>query len=239
MSIHEKYQRAINEAVSLRDTARVQAHLFSLDARKRWGEIEDALRNAERAAGQDGTPVTDAVVSAIEHAGKEAREFLRRHVNGVPELDAPVQTIMTDQPAICRPGDCAVAAATIMWERNCGAVPIVGKGNVLLGIVTDRDLAMSAYLRSQPLSQIRLDTVMSKSVCTLGPTSTVGDALLCMGENRIRRVLITDEEGHLQGIVALADVARYVESLPGAERACRVLGSTLASISARPSTPAS
>lgn len=234
MSISEKYHHALNEVASLRDAARVQAHLFSMDARKRWDEIEDALRKAEWAAGQHGTPVTDAVVSTLEHAGKQAREFLRRHINGVAELNAPLETIMTQKPAFCRPSDSARAALQIMWEHNCGAVPIVGKGNVALGIVTDRDLAMTAYLRSQPLSEIRLDSVMSKLLCTLGPSDTVGDALLCMGSNRIRRIVVTDGEKSLRGVVALADIARYVESLHGAEGAYRVLSGTLASISARP-----
>ncbi len=234
MSMLDKYHDALNEVVSLRDAARVQAHLFSMDARKRWDELEDVLRKAEGSASQQGTPVTDAVVSTLEHAGKQAREFLRRHINGVPELDAPLESIMTQKVAFCRPEDPAQAAAQIMWEHNCGAVPIVGKGNVVMGLVTDRDLAMTAYLRSSPLAEIRLDSVMSKLLCTLGPSNTVGDALMCMGGNRIRRVVITDGDRNLRGIVALADVARYVESLRGAEGACRILSSTLGSISARP-----
>src|SRR5690606_15594153 len=111
------------------------------------------------------------------------------HINGVAELDTPLESIMTQKPAFCRPGDSAHAAAQAMWQHNCGAIPIVGKGNVVLGIVTDRDLAMTAYLRSTPLSEIRLDSLMSKLVCTLAPVNTVGDALLCMGGNRVRRVV--------------------------------------------------
>lgn len=234
MSIFEKFQQARNEVTVLRDVARIQAHLFSMDARKRWDDIEGALRSAERAATEDGTPVTDALISTLEDAGNQAREFLRRHMNRVPELDLPVKVLMTENPATCRPSESARATAQIMWDQNCGAVPVVNQQNVALGIVSDRDLAMTAYLRNQALSEIRLDSVMSKILCAVRPTNTVGDVLLCMSENRVRRVLVTDHGGHLLGIVALADVARYVQSLQGSDGACRMLNGTLASISAHP-----
>jgi CBS domain-containing protein len=234
MTMSEKYQQVKDEVISLRDVARVQAHLFSMDARKRWDDIDDALRSAERTASQDGTPMTDAVISTLEHASSQAREFLHRHMNRVPELDIPIKVLMTETPATCHPGDSGQAAAQIMWDHNCGAVPVVGQDNIALGIVTDRDLAMTAYLRRQPLFEIPLDSVMSKVLCTLRPTSTVGEALLCMSSSRVRRVLITDNDGHLLGIVALADLARYVQSLQGSDGACRILSSTLASVCARP-----
>jgi CBS domain-containing protein len=234
MSIFEKFQQAKNEVTVLRDVARVQAHLFSMDARRRWEDIEEALRNAEKAATEDSTAMTDALISTLEDARSQAREFLRRHMNRIPELDLPVKILMTESPATCQMDDSGQAAAQIMWDHNCGAVPIVDSENTALGVVTDRDLAMTSYLRRQDLSGLRLDSIMSKILCTVRPTDTVGDALLCMSENRVRRVLVTDVGGRLLGIVALADLARYVQSLHGSDGACRILSSTLASVSARP-----
>jgi len=76
------------------------------------------------------------------------------------------EKIMTREVASCRPDDTLNDAARIMWERDCGFVPVTAEdsGGRVVGIVTDRDLCMAAYTRGQRLADIRVGEVMSTGV---------------------------------------------------------------------------
>ena len=69
-----------------------------------------------------------------------------------------VQQIMTKTVSSCLPDDTTNQAARIMWERDCGFVPVVeGRASQrVVGVVTDRDICIAAYTKNRPLDQIRL-----------------------------------------------------------------------------------
>ena len=82
------------------------------------------------------------------------------------------EKIMTSDVATCRPEDTLNEAARIMWERDCGFVPVTAEtsdGRVV-GILTDRDVCMAAYTRGQRLGEIRVADVMSKDICSCKAT---------------------------------------------------------------------
>ena len=118
-----------------------------------------------------------------------------------------VKEVMTDSPSTCLATDSANEAARIMWECDCGSVPVVDAGGRAVGIVTDRDICMAAYFRGQPLTQIQLGEIMSKDLCTVSADSELSDAERLMQERQIRRLPVVDN-GCLVGIVSLADIAR-------------------------------
>ena len=62
------------------------------------------------------------------------------------------QSIMTDSPAVCTPDTTAQDAARMMEENDCGSLPVVeGRDSMkLVGMVTDRDLAIRVLGRGQP-----------------------------------------------------------------------------------------
>jgi CBS domain-containing protein len=65
-----------------------------------------------------------------------------------------VKDLMTKNVKTCRPSDLLNAAARIMWEEDCGCVPVVGDDNQLVGMLTDRDICMATYTRNQPPGSI-------------------------------------------------------------------------------------
>ena len=70
-----------------------------------------------------------------------------------------VKDVMTTSPGTCSVSDMANEAARIMWDRDCGSVPVIDAAGHVVGIVTDRDICMAAYFQGRPLSAIPLANV--------------------------------------------------------------------------------
>lgn len=119
-----------------------------------------------------------------------------------------VHEIMSRQVATCRPENHAGDAARIMWEHDCGCVPVCDADGDLVGIVTDRDLCMAAYLRGVPLSEIGIESVMTRSVQTCRPTDPIEEVERRMSAAQVRRIPIVGGVGQVVGIVSLSDIVR-------------------------------
>jgi CBS domain-containing protein len=98
-------------------------------------------------------------------------------------------------------------AARLMWEKDIGAVPVVDDGGRLIGIVTDRDIAMATYLRGATLRDIPVRSLMTTEVITARASDSVNDVSALMSRRQVRRVPIVDDQNALIGIVSLNDLA--------------------------------
>jgi CBS domain-containing protein len=98
-------------------------------------------------------------------------------------------------------------AARLMWDKDIGAVPVVDEEGRLIGIVTDRDIAMATYLRGVTLWDIPVSTVMTTEVISAHADDPVSDVSELMSRRQVRRVPIVDDRGSLIGIVTLDDLA--------------------------------
>jgi CBS domain-containing protein len=119
-----------------------------------------------------------------------------------------VQELMTRPAHHCHAGDTLDVAARLMWEHDCGCLPVLDGGGELVGIVTDRDLCMAAYTRGLPLAAIRVDGTMAHTVIVCRPEETVSSALRRMETHDVRRLPVVGAHGQLVGILSLADVVR-------------------------------
>jgi CBS domain-containing protein len=126
-----------------------------------------------------------------------------------------VKELMTRTPALCTCEDTANEAARIMWERDCGAVPVVDESGRLAGIVTDRDICMAAYFQGAPLSAIPLSRIMTREVCTCQAEDEIGAAEHTMQLHRVRRLPVVENGGSVVGILSLSDVAQGVRRTSG------------------------
>jgi CBS domain-containing protein len=121
-----------------------------------------------------------------------------------------IREVMTAHPESCGVNDTANDAVRIMWERDCGVVPVIDSMGRVSGIVTDRDLCMAAYFQGTPLTEIRLADVMTPAPATCTVDLDLASAEQLMRERQIRRLPVVDSDGSLLGIVSLADVAMAV-----------------------------
>ena len=83
---------------------------------------------------------------------------------------------MTRDVRACSVHDSLNAAARVMWENDCGCVPIVDSQGRLVGIVTDRDICMAAYTQGVPLEAIPLERVMAARVISCSRTDDLETA---------------------------------------------------------------
>jgi CBS domain-containing protein len=146
-----------------------------------------------------------------------------------------VQDLMTKSVDCCLPDESANEAARIMWERDCGFVPIVENRQTqrVVGVVTDRDICMAAYTKGRPLDQIRLEELMSSRVRTCRAAEDVAQAEQAMREAQVHRLPVVDDAAQLLGVISLSDVAREARREIGARRrdvTIGEIGETLAAI---------
>lgn len=115
--------------------------------------------------------------------------------------------IMTRDPECCRPDQTARDAARVMRDRDCGCVPIVDTAGSVVGIVTDRDLAVRGIATGKE-STTKLNDLMTPAATCCGPDDDLRDVEQKMAELQIRRIPIVDAGGHCVGIISQADIAR-------------------------------
>jgi len=75
-----------------------------------------------------------------------------------------VEQLMTRNAKTCQPHESLNRAAQLMWEGDIGCIPIVDEANRVVGMVTDRDIAMATYLQGRAPSDISVGAAMSKTV---------------------------------------------------------------------------
>lgn len=121
-----------------------------------------------------------------------------------------VRNIMTTSVACCRPEDSLESAATQMWHRDCGALPVCdpAQDDKVIGMVTDRDICMHACFQRRPLTELQVAGAMSRGVKCCQPGDAIQMAEQIMREASIRRLPVVDDDGRLVGIISLADIAR-------------------------------
>ena len=127
--------------------------------------------------------------------------------------------IMTANPRTVTPDTNLPEVARLMKDEDVGMVPVVasGGGN-LLGVVTDRDIAIRAVAEGRNPSDVRVSDVMSTDVTTCTADDSVDRLMDVMGREQVRRLPIVDERGALVGVVAQADVVRHARDDRKAER---------------------
>ncbi|HLV20179.1 MAG TPA: CBS domain-containing protein [Polyangiaceae bacterium] len=144
-----------------------------------------------------------------------------------------ISAIMERDVKTCGPADSLREAALLMWEGDCGAVPVLDDHRRVVGMITDRDICMSAFFKDVPLSTINIEEVMSRQVHCCRPEQTVAEAEALMREAQVRRVPIVNDEHELVGILSLADIARTMRTQPPSashEISLAAVGETLAGI---------
>jgi CBS domain-containing protein len=119
-----------------------------------------------------------------------------------------VEQVMTRDVKSCSPHDTLNTAARIMWENDCGCVPVVDENARVVGVLTDRDICMATYTQGRTLTDIQVRSVMATAVHTCKRDDTIAFAEGLMQGYKIRRLPVTDADGRLVGILSLNDIVR-------------------------------
>ena len=95
-----------------------------------------------------------------------------------------------------------------MQQRDCGSI-LVAKDDRLLGVITDRDLALRCVAESHHPAETTAEQVMTKEILYCRDTDSMEDVALNMTKNKVRRLPVLDKDKRLVGIVSLGDLATH------------------------------
>jgi CBS domain-containing protein len=141
-----------------------------------------------------------------------------------------IQELMSKPAVTCSQDDSLNIAARLMWEHDCGALPVLGEDGKVVGMLTDRDICMAAYTQGKPLAAMRVASAMARQVHFCLASESIEAAERLMTDKRIRRLPVLDEEGRPVGVLSLNDLARGASSEGGGNGAQRDVARTLAAI---------
>lgn len=224
-------RRALEQLQALRDEAKVQWHLLGMDARRAFSELEPQIAALEERTNREGDQALESLKTTTHELTRALNEFMTTHVNASVGLLTSVRTLMTTHVRTCQTDDALSQAAHLMWNEDCGIVPVL-KDHQVVGVITDRDICMATYTQGKAPGELRIEGAMSKQLLSCSADDSLATALATMRESRVRRLPVVTLEGKLLGLLSLADVVRWAQPLsnPSVDAA---ITETLAAISAR------
>ena len=234
MDTHRSLEATRDELTAARDHARLKIHLLSRDARDTWNELETRIESLEHTFKEQRGKMPKQTWKKIQETRDAVQGFMNKHFKRSPALSDRARDVMTATVYSCRPSDELQRAASIMWNQDCGAVPVVDDEERLVGIITDRDICMAAYTQGSALGGLKVSAAMARDVATCGPDDTIAHVLGLMVQRRVRRIPVVGQDGTLAGMLALGGLATHLigsDKSATASDACAALAQTLAAIS--------
>jgi len=147
-----------------------------------------------------------------------------------------IRELMTADAESCLPTDSCAKAITIMRRRKCGFVPVVDShsSNHVIGVVTDRDVALHFERLSRLANEEPVSECMVREVKTVSPAATLDDAAKLMEQYALHRLPVV-EKGRLVGVLSLKDIALAADKrwcYPESKTAEQKLGEIIEAIAA-------
>lgn len=117
-----------------------------------------------------------------------------------------VKDVMTRNVEVVSAQSSVVEAAKLMKDLNVGALPVGDKSKVL-GLVTDRDLAIQVVAEGRNPKECRVEQVMSSPIEWISQDEDIEEASRLMADRKIRRLIVMDKSQKPVGFLALGDIA--------------------------------
>jgi CBS domain-containing protein len=119
-----------------------------------------------------------------------------------------VKELQTSNVKAAGPDTDLAIVAKMMWDGDCGAVPVVNDERKVIGMITDRDIAIATATRSKTPGEIRASEVITNhGVHAVKPDDDVRVAMRTMRKHRVRRLPVVDQQQRLAGILSINDLA--------------------------------
>ena len=117
-----------------------------------------------------------------------------------------VRDAMTANPRTIDANSDVASAAKLMKQEDVGVAPVVD-GNKLVGVITDRDIAIKVVAEGKDPQSTTVREIASTDLVTVDPQQDLDEALRLMAQHQVRRLPVVEEDGRIVGILAQADVA--------------------------------
>lgn len=117
-----------------------------------------------------------------------------------------VQEIMTSDVQRCGPDTNLASAAKVMWDTDCGVLPVLNGEGQVLGMITDRDICMACATKNRAPSELTVGDTVSGKTYRCKMSDDVHTVMDIMKREQVRRLPVVDEEGVLQGLISMNDL---------------------------------
>lgn len=115
-----------------------------------------------------------------------------------------VGEICTRNPRVVISETTLADAAKVMWEADCGALPVIDKARKVIGMITDRDICLALGLK-KAAPETRVTEVMKPRLVTCRADDEAAAALRTMSSNQVRRLPVVGPDGKIEGILSIHD----------------------------------
>lgn len=122
-----------------------------------------------------------------------------------------IRELMTSEPACCTPDTPIEEVAQMMLDCDCGMIPIVAGDdtNRPVGAITDRDIVCRSLANGENPLEMTAGDLMTANPVTIDQNAAHNEAMSLMENNKIRRLLVTDDNGECIGVLSQADLATW------------------------------
>jgi len=129
-----------------------------------------------------------------------------------------VKDAMMETPYYCQPENNLGSATELMWNANCGFLPVQSADGKIIGVITDRDICIALGTRNCPAGEVSVGEVMSGKLHSCAPDDDIHMALQTMMQAKIRRLPVMAQNGTLVGVLSMDDIVFRAEPRsPGKE----------------------
>src|SRR5436190_1522874 len=202
-----------------RATDEVSSWLGDTEAERRrnMDERRDRIANRDRVGDRYGRGKDN---SRGAHDNYQERRFVR------------ARDVMSRDVVRVHPQDSLRYAAKLMAGYDCGALPVVDRENRLVGMITDRDIAVRGVAERRDAGQVPVGVVMTDEAFACHVNDSLKDCMRAMADHQVRRMPIVDDRERVVGIISQADVAQHAGRHPrSGER--RAVADVLCAVSER------
>ena len=117
--------------------------------------------------------------------------------------------VMTENVITVFADDLATFAARKMGECDCGAIPVVDRQGRMVGMITDRDIAIRIVGNRMDTRHARVHDCMTDEVFACHVNSSLDECMQTMSRHQVRRLPVLDDRDRVVGIISQADLAQH------------------------------
>ncbi|KAF0246545.1 MAG: putative cystathionine [Planctomycetota bacterium] len=116
-----------------------------------------------------------------------------------------VGDICTRSPRVTTPEASLAQAAKVMWEGDCGMLPVIDAERKVIGVISDRDVALALAVRGAKAHEAKVREAMGTRVVSCRAEEPIGAALSRLAKFQVRRLPVVSAGGVIEGILSIAD----------------------------------
>ncbi len=125
-----------------------------------------------------------------------------------------VKDVMTRNVGFCRENDNLGNAVEVMWQKDCGMIPVLNDKDKVVGVVTDRDVSVAATTRNRLPSNISVKELIIGKTITCSKKDSIKNVLKKMRKHQIKRLPVVKKKGELEGIISINDLLQMKKTKP-------------------------